>query len=47
MRGVISGGWGYVAAAWGIGFGILMVYVLSIWNRARRATQMEQRGNDE
>ena len=36
MSGVISGGWGYVIAAWGIGFGVLAIYVGSLWARSRR-----------
>lgn len=26
MSGVIEGGWGYVAAAWGISLGLLVIY---------------------
>lgn len=36
MDGVITGGWGYVAAAWGLSLSILAIYTGSVVLRLRR-----------
>jgi hypothetical protein len=44
MSGVITGGWGYVAAAWGVSLGLLVIYAgtiargLAVAQRAHRAS---------
>jgi hypothetical protein len=37
--GVIQGGWGYVIAAYGISWSVLLLYGVSLYVRAKRATQ--------
>jgi CcmD family protein len=34
-QGMIQGGWGYVIAAYGISWGVLALYVVSLFQRAR------------
>lgn len=36
MQGMIQGGWGYVTAAYGLSWTILILYTASLWARARR-----------
>ena len=35
MDGVIEGGWGYVWAAYGISWGVLLIYIASLVLRIR------------
>jgi len=35
MSGVIQGGWGYVAGAYGITAGVLLLYVVWLYTRLR------------
>ena len=37
--GVIQGGWGYVIAAYGISWAVLLAYAISLYVRAKRAPQ--------
>ena len=39
MDGVIVGGWGYVAAAWGISLGLLLGWALVLSFRLRAARE--------
>lgn len=35
MSGVVAGGWGYVAAAYGVTAAVLAAYAVSLWLRAK------------
>ena len=37
-NGVLTGGWGYVVAAYGISWTVLIVYGVSLFIRSRRST---------
>ena len=39
MDGVITGGWGFVAAAWGISLSMLLTYTLIVSLRLRAAKE--------
>lgn len=43
MDGVIDGGWGWVAAAWGLSLGLLATYVVALELRLRRAQRRAER----
>jgi hypothetical protein len=42
MDGIIVGGWGWVAAAWGISLSLLASYALVLHIRLRRARREEE-----
>jgi hypothetical protein len=48
MDGVIVGGWGYVAAAWGTSLGLLLVWavILNVRLAAARADQANEGATD-
>ena len=45
MDGVIQGGWGYVAAAWGISLSVLLLYVAVVTVRLREAQRRAGNGS--
>jgi hypothetical protein len=46
MRGAIAGGWGWVAAAWGLSLGLLGVYVAWLTVRLRAEQEASDRPVD-
>lgn len=48
MDGVIVGGWGYVAAAWGTSLGLLLAWavILNVRLAAARAAQANEGATD-
>ena len=35
MNGVVEGGWGYVITAYGLSWGVWVLYALSLWARRK------------